>query len=1197
MTAETDPGNCSATNISGLALDFDTDGMLMPGEYYDACDTEDQLTVQYTLSGATVSDTIRTGTNAGLDTFNAGLTTLTYFVTDRAGNSTSCSMLVLVEDKEAPQFLLALSDTTVSCESVPEAPVMTMSDNCTETDNISLTFAETTTIDFMACDAEYLITRTWEATDEAGNTNTLTQLITVVDNTAPTFVALPDTVSFENDLNICGSLLSFDLTGDDATDNCSDTLTYSYNLPENGNLGFANGDTLLFEVGLTPVEVTVTDECGNATTEIVIIEVLDVEPPFIGCINNIGFSLPPSNTITIQPNLLVQVVQDNCTPDNEITLTLSQQTFDCEDATNTPIPVIITATDEYGNEAICKTDVTIQENVKPVALCKDVTVSLDFAGKASIQASMLDNGSTDNCGGMLSFAGSQTNFECADLGEVPVILTVTDPSGNTDNCAAIVTVIDDMNPIAECLSINAYLGPDGSVTVDATDLDDGSSDNCTASDDLIYSINGLSTITYICSEKGKNNVTFVVEDAYGNTDNCAAIITVLDTIPPMALCRDMEIILDGSESVTLDAMDFDNGSTDQCDSTDVVFTIAGSSNLIVDCNLFGENTIVLDVADEEGNSSQCEATLTVLPLDNVHMIMGSAQGPYNDTVYVPITVENFYAVTSFALSGQVVLDSVAKLVGVAASPALNMGNFQANVLNDGVFTISYFDVAGLSLSDGDTMAWVKVLMVGEENATTPITLGSTPLSAQVSQGCDPEAEPFLFTLNLTSPGFVTVVENTVHKVGGYILDNYGNPVCDVTIFVSGDITDTLLTNEMGYYEFLIESANDVCVHPYKNKRGKTLTGLPQPDILDALRIQTAVVTGNFGIIETPVKWLSADVQPNDGKNITVADAQRVQALVVSAITSFQPDHNFWNFVDVNYPLPATNSNPTVNYADSVCYVNVQEDKLNTDFTAFPMGDVTAPQSNSVMPVCDSLLFTGSSQNRSNGILEVPVYDRKLSAGEVYEIPFTVSQYESMVAAQLTLRFDPMLTEYLGWEAGDLVGFSNQSIGTANLADGQLGLAWYSLAPQSFESDQVLFTLLFRAKTDINSLTSILGIDGSLTENIAYNQDEESFIFQMVVAGSVTANREVSENTFALYQNKPNPFNGLTVIGFNLPKEDSAILRIFDAAGKEVYYYNGDFNRGYNEIQIEANDLPAKGLYYYQLETGEHTASKRMILLE
>jgi hypothetical protein len=42
---------------------------------------------------------------------------------------------------------------------------------------------------------------------------------------------------------------------------------------------------------------------------------------------------------------------------------------------------------------------------------------------------------------------------------------------------------------------------------------------------------------------------------------------------------------------------------------------------------------------------------------------------------------------------------------------------------------------------------------------------------------------------------------------------------------------------------------------------------------------------------------------------------------------------------------------------------------------------------------------------------------------------------------------------------------------------------------------------------------------------------------------------------------------------------------------------GDYKAGYNEININKSDLNASGVMYYRLETPEHTATKKMIIIE
>jgi hypothetical protein len=112
--------------------------------------------------------------------------------------------------------------------------------------------------------------------------------------------------------------------------------------------------------------------------------------------------------------------------------------------------VTFTATDSHGNETSCTFVITVNDVEAPVAVCQAVTVTLDVTGAASIVASDLDGGSTDNCG-VDSFVASQTVFSCADVGDVTVTLEVYDVAGNMTSCEATVTVVDDTAPVIECI--------------------------------------------------------------------------------------------------------------------------------------------------------------------------------------------------------------------------------------------------------------------------------------------------------------------------------------------------------------------------------------------------------------------------------------------------------------------------------------------------------------------------------------------------------------------------------------------------------------------------------------------------------------------------------------------------------------------------------------------------------------------------
>ncbi|MBK7939747.1 MAG: hypothetical protein IPJ82_22850 [Lewinellaceae bacterium] len=80
----------------------------------------------------------------------------------------------------------------------------------------------------------------------------------------------------------------------------------------------------------------------------------------------------------------------------------------------------------------------------PVAKCKNITVTLDKFGVATITGADINDGSTDNCAApqFLTYTATPNTFGCNQLGPNNVTLTVTDPCGNSSTCTAVVTVVE-----------------------------------------------------------------------------------------------------------------------------------------------------------------------------------------------------------------------------------------------------------------------------------------------------------------------------------------------------------------------------------------------------------------------------------------------------------------------------------------------------------------------------------------------------------------------------------------------------------------------------------------------------------------------------------------------------------------------------------------------------------------------------------
>ncbi len=85
--------------------------------------------------------------------------------------------------------------------------------------------------------------------------------------------------------------------------------------------------------------------------------------------------------------------------------------------------------------------------------------------------------------------------------------------------------------------------------------------------------------------------------------------------------------------------------------------------------------------------------------------------------------------------------------------------------------------------------------------------------------------------------------------------------------------------------------------------------------------------------------------------------------------------------------------------------------------------------------------------------------------------------------------------------------------------------------------------------------------------------------------------------FSLSQNYPNPFNPTTQFGFRIADFGLVRLTVFDAIGREVeVLVNQQLQPGTYEVSWDASAYPS-GVYYYRLESGSFTKTKKVALIK
>jgi hypothetical protein len=209
---------------------------------------------------------------------NSYTLTRTWTATDDTGNSTSQSQTITVVDTNAPTITCP-ADVTLECPadtSVAANGSATGSDTC---GGVTITSSD---VSVPGCGDTEVITRTWTATDDCGNSTTCDQTITVIDTTPPSLV------SDVHDIYPYDAPVIFNVM---TSDTCGDVdLVLSYNchkVNKNGKViskldsceVVINGNqvTVVDSGGvgtIITISATATDDCGNATEEDFVVNVL-----------------------------------------------------------------------------------------------------------------------------------------------------------------------------------------------------------------------------------------------------------------------------------------------------------------------------------------------------------------------------------------------------------------------------------------------------------------------------------------------------------------------------------------------------------------------------------------------------------------------------------------------------------------------------------------------------------------------------------------------------------------------------------------------------------------------------------------------------------------------------------------------------------------------------------------------------------
>lgn len=659
----------------------------------------------------------------------------TYFLAVEGSTAPDCGAYTLeVSDAQDPVISNCQSDVTINndpnaCGAVYNYSIPTAADNCgiasfVGSHTSGQTFpVGTTTVEYVAI-------------DNAGNTDTCSFDITVVDVQLPVFTNCPNNILVVNDPGECGAVVSWNAPI--VTDNCGVNTVTSTHSP---------GST--FPVGVTNVVYTATDDNGNSSTCTFSVTVLDDESPVVTCPGNITVNNDTGDCGAIVNYTVTG--SDNC-PGYTLSLTAglaSGSFFPVGTTTQT-----YTITDTSGNSSTCSFNVTVVDNEPPVFSCPPPMLICGDSSSVTFTAPVVN----DNCSGVVvSQTGGPSSGSTFPVGTTTITYSALDNAGNPATCSFDIIVYN--NPTADFSYSPACAGeailfdenstiPVDSVTGFAWNMGDGS---------------GIITIrnpVYQFSDTGMYNVVLTVT----SDQNCSSSDTQMVHVTPVPV----------ADFTTANAC-----LSDTVDFTDASSIDAGNLNYLWN---FGDNSTSID--QNPGHIYSNPGTFDVM------LTVTSDEGCDDDVVY-SVTV---YSNPSASYNSQNILchgDSTGwlnVLAGNGIPPyefSIDSGMTTQNngVFNDlaaGVYDVLVTDFNSCSAVIPITINEPDTLVLGTDSVQHILCNGD--MTGAITLGVNGGASPYLYSLDgspwQNSPIFGSLTANSYELE---VLDNNG---CSDTIGIT-----------------------------------------------------------------------------------------------------------------------------------------------------------------------------------------------------------------------------------------------------------------------------------------------------------------------------------------------------------------------------------------------------------------------------
>jgi len=782
-------------------------------------------------------------------------------------------------------------------------------------------------------------------------------------------------------------------------------------------------------------------------------------------------------------------------------------------------------------------------------------------------------------------------IDCDDIG-TPVDVVITAILGSDTSSCMSVAILEDKTPPVPIVVQNAIvtLDANGTATITADDIDNGSWDNC-GSVEL-----SVDPSSFSCADIGTNPVvTMTATDPSGNTNTSWSNVTIIQDLGPFACNAETTINVDDGPVLMTPADIVDNFGAEGCEENFTLVITDASGSVVLDniiWSAYSGTTLTATVSNSIGNS--CFGTIIVEgEADCDDFTEDNITWPENITVAIfgistdslsPANLIEFFGVDSMNAMPTIVDYNCENLIGTAYSDQIIIiDNFSFKVLRTWTIlnwlTSEVYEhvqvIDNLPLTDFICDTLSRSAPVGdcdtghslEDDVEWPDDLfiqdyRISPEELIIHSGIDPlDAEP----------SFYNEPDNYSASYVDYLLELQAE---ELTLGREWTVERDDAPGAFWIYQQTIvvdlgSFSNLVTI--------ETITNRPVPDV----QVTQTTITDEEGnaTVETNdliSPWLEDD--PQNGLDLLDLFIMRQGILAINPMNALQ------NLAaDVNQTGSVTTLDLVI--VERIILGIETEIGSNWWFEEKPSDNNLSPRAQyyAIKPgdVNDSAILSG---NNFAGEGEMKFQDQLLNAGEIYEIPFFLSEDMNSYGYQFSFNVDNAALEVMNVATdhfSNSLSFNQTENGVLDIIALNKGEA--ELA--NLTSTDPIFTVQFRAKEN-----TVLSWSLGLNENrvsFAIDESEELTYFVEVIDGEIISgldDLEILEGV-NVFPNPATEFIKITADQETLNQDYT--FNLINSSGQLIYS-----NKNTSEIDIQSW---SNGIYYYTLVQGSRLAKGKVVI--